>query len=135
MHTFDESRLPKKNLLSMQIDLSKFEPASEEEKQQHETMRESTTFFRDGIRKLSKNPLAMIKTGNFQEVQKYMSLTGHTFSLYVLPLSNAAAAKLTPEQLAELKAKAEAAKAAKAAAEAAKAAEEPADPACEATNG
>ncbi|MBE6962438.1 MAG: hypothetical protein E7445_08295 [Ruminococcaceae bacterium] len=43
--------------------------------------------------------------------------------------------KLTPEQLAELKAKAEAAKAAKAAAEAAKAAEEPADPACSADNG
>ena len=43
--------------------------------------------------------------------------------------------KLTPEQLAELKAKAEAAKAAKAAAEAAKPAEETVDPACEATNG
>jgi len=60
MHTFKEDKLPKKNLLSMQIDLSKFEPASDAEKQQHETMRESTTFFRDGIRKLSKNPLAMI---------------------------------------------------------------------------
>lgn len=60
MHTFQEDKLPKKHLLSMQIDLSKFEPASDEEKQQHETMRESTTFFRDGMRKLSKNPLAMI---------------------------------------------------------------------------
>ena len=52
--------LPKKNLLSLQIDLSKFEPATEEEKAQHETMRESTTFFRDGMRKLRKNKLAML---------------------------------------------------------------------------
>ena len=35
MHTFKEDKLPKKNLLSMQIDLSKFEPASDAEKQQH----------------------------------------------------------------------------------------------------
>ena len=31
----------------------------DEEKQQHEKMRESTTFFRDGMRKLFKNPLAV----------------------------------------------------------------------------
>lgn len=59
MHEFKEDKLPKKNLLSMQIDLSKFSPATDEEKQQHETMRESTTFFRDGMRKLFKNPLAV----------------------------------------------------------------------------
>lgn len=53
-------RLPKKNLLSLQIDLSKFEKATDEEKAQHETMRESTTFFKDGMRKLRKNPLAMM---------------------------------------------------------------------------
>lgn len=51
--------LPKKNPLSMQIDLSKFAPASDEEKAQHSQMRESTTFFKDGMRNLSKNPLAM----------------------------------------------------------------------------
>ncbi|HPE16131.1 MAG TPA: ABC transporter permease [Oscillospiraceae bacterium] len=50
---------PKKNPLSMQIDLSKFEPATEEEKRQHEVMRPSSTFFRDGMRKLFKNPLAV----------------------------------------------------------------------------
>ena len=52
-------KLPKKQLLSLQIDLSKFEKASDSEKAQHETMRASTTFFRDGMRKLRKNPLAM----------------------------------------------------------------------------
>ena len=59
MHEFVEDKLPKKNLLSLQIDLSKFTPATDEEKQQHEKMRESTTFFRDGMRKLFKNPLAV----------------------------------------------------------------------------
>ncbi|MBR2527138.1 MAG: ABC transporter permease [Blautia sp.] len=49
----------KKNPLSVQIDLAKFELASEEEKAQQEVMSESTTFFRDGMRKLRKNPLAM----------------------------------------------------------------------------
>ena len=59
MRSYNADKLPKKNLLSLQIDLKKFEPATDEDKQQHETMRESTTFFRDGMRKLSKNPLAM----------------------------------------------------------------------------
>lgn len=51
--------VPKKRLLSLQLDVSKFEPATEEEKTQHTQMRESTTFFRDGIKKLFKNPLAV----------------------------------------------------------------------------
>ena len=56
--------LPKKNPLSMQIDLSKFSaeqfiPATEEEKRQQDVMSESTTFFKDGMRKLFKNPLAV----------------------------------------------------------------------------
>ena len=59
MRTYNADKLPKKNLLSLQIDLKKFEAATDEEKQQHETMRESTTFFRDGMRKLFKNPLAV----------------------------------------------------------------------------
>lgn len=59
MREFKEDQLPKKNLLSLQIDLNKFSPATDKEKQQHETMRESTTFFRDGMRKLFKNPLAV----------------------------------------------------------------------------
>lgn len=48
-----------KQLLSAQLDLSKFALATDEEKQQQEVMSESTTFFKDGMRKLKKNPLAM----------------------------------------------------------------------------
>ena len=50
---------PKKAPFSLQIDLSKFEPATEEEKRQADVMSKSTTFFRDGMRKLMKNPLAV----------------------------------------------------------------------------
>lgn len=56
---YDPNTIPKKHLLSLQLDLKKFEPATEEEKRQADQMRESTTFFRDGMRKLVKNPLAM----------------------------------------------------------------------------
>lgn len=58
-HEFNTDRLPRKHFLSLQLDLSKFEPATDEEKAQHETLRESTTFFRDGMKKLFKNPLAV----------------------------------------------------------------------------
>ena len=55
----EKRELPKKQLLSLQLDLSKFEQVSDEEKAQAVIMRESTTFFKDGMRKLRKNPLAM----------------------------------------------------------------------------
>ena len=55
----NNSSLPKKNPLSMQINLDKFAPATEEEKRQQDVMSKSTTFFRDGMRKLFKNPLAV----------------------------------------------------------------------------
>ena len=58
-HEFKDDMLPRKHFLSLQINLQKFSPATDEEKQQHETMCESTTFFRDGMRKLMKNPLAV----------------------------------------------------------------------------
>ena len=58
-HEFKDDMLPRKHFLSLQINLQKFSPATDEEKQQHETMRESTTYFRDGMRKLMKNPLAV----------------------------------------------------------------------------
>ena len=48
-----------KNSLSLQLDPSVFELATEEEKLQQEVMGESTTFFKDGIKKLLKNPLAV----------------------------------------------------------------------------
>ncbi len=54
----------KRQLLSAQVDISKFsreafEKATDEEKRQQDVMGESTTFFRDGMRRLRKNPLAM----------------------------------------------------------------------------
>ena len=60
----ENNELPKKTPLSMQLDLSKFSQesfmsATEEEKRQQDVMSESTTFFKDGMRKLFKNPLAV----------------------------------------------------------------------------
>ena len=56
--------MKKRQWLSSQIDLSKFnasdfEKATDEEKRQQDVMGESTTFFKDGMRRLRKNPLAM----------------------------------------------------------------------------
>ncbi|MBF1027322.1 MAG: ABC transporter permease, partial [Lachnospiraceae bacterium] len=51
---------PKKNPFSAQMDLSKFEKASEEEKKQQDVMAQSSTFFRDGMKKLLRNPLAVL---------------------------------------------------------------------------
>lgn len=50
---------PKKRKLSLQIDPAKFEKATDEEKKQADVMAESTTFFKDGMRKLLRNPLAI----------------------------------------------------------------------------
>lgn len=59
-----EEILKKRAFLSSQIDLSKFnakdfDKATDEEKKQQDVMGESTTFFKDGMRRLRKNPLAM----------------------------------------------------------------------------
>ncbi|MCI6244216.1 MAG: ABC transporter permease [Lachnospiraceae bacterium] len=56
--------LKKRSFLSAQVDLNKFnkkdfEKATDEEKKQQDVMGESTTFFKDGMKRLSKNPLAM----------------------------------------------------------------------------
>ena len=56
----DVNSVPKKNPFSMQLDLSKFEKATDEEKYLQQRMQESTTFFKDGMRRLSKNTIAMI---------------------------------------------------------------------------
>ena len=53
------NEMPKKSPLSFQIDLKKFEKATDEEKKQQDVMSESTSFFKDGLRKLRRNPLAM----------------------------------------------------------------------------
>ena len=59
MATYNENGMPKKVPFSAQIDLSKFEKASDDEKRQQEVMSESVTFFKDGMRRLRRNPLAM----------------------------------------------------------------------------
>ena len=53
----------KKNLLSFQIDPKKFEAATEEEKAQQLTQRESVSFFKDSMRRLARNKMAMICLG------------------------------------------------------------------------
>ena len=61
----NENAYKRRQLLSAQIDLSKFnsknfEKATDEEKKQQDVMGESSTFFKDGMKRLKKNPLAMI---------------------------------------------------------------------------
>ena len=56
----DAERKIKKNPLSFQVDLSKFEAATEEEKAQQVQMRESVSFMKDAMRSLVKNKIAMI---------------------------------------------------------------------------
>lgn len=60
INTYDSGRMPKKQILSAQIDLGKFEKVSDEEKQQQDVMSESRSFLKDGMRKLMKNPLAVM---------------------------------------------------------------------------
>ena len=49
-----------KNPLSMQLDVSDFLPATEEEKQELVVMRESVSFWKDGLKRLRRNPVAMV---------------------------------------------------------------------------
>ena len=53
------NEMPTKSPLSLQLNLQSFEAATDDEKRQQDRMRESTTFFRDGMRRLSKNKIAM----------------------------------------------------------------------------
>lgn len=59
-NSYDPNVTPKKQILSAQIDVSKFEKATDEEKAQQDVMSESRSFFKDGMRKLMKNPLAVM---------------------------------------------------------------------------
>ena len=52
--------MSKKNFFSMQVDLDAFTPATEEEKEYIVQMRESTTFLKDGVRRLLKNKVATV---------------------------------------------------------------------------
>ena len=53
----------KKNMLSFQIDPKKFELATDEEKAQQLTQRESVSFFKDAMRRLARNKMAMLCLG------------------------------------------------------------------------
>jgi len=50
----------KKNPFSMHVDLDDFLPATDEEKAYMVQMRPSTTFFKDGMKRLFKNKVATI---------------------------------------------------------------------------
>ena len=50
----------KRNILSAQLDLSKFEPASKEMKEQQALMKDSSTFFKDGVKRFKRNKVAVI---------------------------------------------------------------------------
>ncbi len=50
----------KKNPLSMQLDLDAFIPATEKEKEYLVTMRPSSTFFKDSVNRLKRNPVAVV---------------------------------------------------------------------------
>ena len=49
-----------KKLFSMQVNLDDFLPATDEEKEYMVKMRPSTTFFKDGVKRLKKNKVAMV---------------------------------------------------------------------------
>ncbi len=55
-----DNKAPRKNFLSFQLDPGLFEPASEAEKDQQRQMRESVSFMKDALRRLSRNRIAMI---------------------------------------------------------------------------
>ena len=50
----------KKNIFSMQLDVDSFLPASDKEKEYMVQMRPSSTFFRDGVKRLLKNKVATV---------------------------------------------------------------------------
>ena len=60
MAEYTPNKIPKKLPISLQIDPAKFERATDEEKAQQDVMSKSTTFFKDAMKKLMRNPLAVI---------------------------------------------------------------------------
>ena len=50
----------KKQILSMQLNVDDFAPASDSEKESLSVMRESVSFWKDGLRRLRQNPIAMV---------------------------------------------------------------------------
>lgn len=54
-----EEKLPKKNILSVQINLEKFRPLTEQEKQTAEKTPKHSTFFKDAVTRFMHNPLGV----------------------------------------------------------------------------
>ncbi len=67
----------KKKLFSMHVDLDQFIPATEEEKAYMVQMRPSTTFFRDGVKRLVKNRVALVS---------FIIIVVITLSAIILPI-------------------------------------------------
>ncbi|MDO4940005.1 MAG: ABC transporter permease [Lachnospiraceae bacterium] len=59
----DNTDYPKKNLLSTQVDLSKFRKLTGDEKQNTGKIAPHSTYFRDAIRKFRRNPIGMTALG------------------------------------------------------------------------
>ncbi|MBQ0146223.1 MAG: ABC transporter permease [Lachnospiraceae bacterium] len=55
----ENNNYPKKNLISTQVDLSKYRRLTLEEKQNKETESEHSTYFGDAMKRFRKNPLGM----------------------------------------------------------------------------
>ena len=56
----ENKNAPKKQLFSLQIDPNLFAPATDAEKVQQQTQRQSVSFLKDALRRLRKNKIAMI---------------------------------------------------------------------------
>ena len=63
-------------------------------------MSELYTALQKGVVDAQENPLAQIATKRFDEVQKYISLTGHTYAPEVVLIGSMAWNRLTPDQQA-----------------------------------
>ena len=68
----------KKNPLSLQLNVEDFAPASNDEKKSLVVMRESVNFWKDGMRRLRKNKIAMVSL---------VVILLIAFMAYVLPAS------------------------------------------------
>lgn len=59
----DNSNYPKRNLLSAQVDLSKFRTLTAKEKENAAKEAQHSTYFSDAIRRFRKNPIGMVAFG------------------------------------------------------------------------
>ena len=59
----------KKQILSMQLNVDDFAPASDSEKESLSVMRESVSFWKDGLRRLRKNPIAMVSPVSYTHLR------------------------------------------------------------------